>query len=68
LENSYGLDEPVPYFLEIRCEQEGVRIRKNRITDFPEYRCEGEQIFSQVEEALAVFHSWAEEILQKLQE
>lgn len=67
LENSYGLDDPVPYFLEIRCEQEGVRIRKNRIIDFPEHRCEAEQLFADVEEALAVFHAWAEEILGKLQ-
>lgn len=68
LENSYGLDEPVPYFLEIRCEQEGVRIRKNRIIDFPDYECEAEQVFANVEEALDVFHRWADEILQKIQQ
>ncbi|KQL45275.1 hypothetical protein AN963_24685 [Brevibacillus choshinensis] len=66
LENSYGIDESVPYFLDILCETEGVRIRKNRIVDFPEYVCEEEQRFADVEQALAVFHQWAEEILKKI--
>ncbi|QRG70635.1 hypothetical protein [Brevibacillus choshinensis] len=66
LENSYGIDESVPYFLDIKCEVEGVLIRKNRIVDFPEYVCEAEQRFSDVEAALTVFHQWAEEILQKI--
>lgn len=65
LENSYGVDEPVPYFLEIRCESEGVRIRKNRIIDFPDYLCEGEEVFPNVEQGLAAFHQWAEEILAR---
>jgi len=66
LENSDGVDEPVPYFLEILCKTEGIRIRRNRITDFPEYVCEEERHYTQAEEALAVFQQWAEEILQKL--
>lgn len=65
LENRYGVDEPVPYFLEIRCEREGVRIRKNRIIDFPAYQCEGEEVFPSVEQALESFHQWAEEILAR---
>jgi hypothetical protein len=63
LENSYGIDESVPYFLEIRCESEGIRIRKNRITDFPDFECEAEQLHPEVEQALTVFHEWAKEIL-----
>ncbi|WP_301168930.1 hypothetical protein [Brevibacillus nitrificans] len=66
LENSYGIDESVPYFLDIQCMTDGVRIRKNRIADFPEFICEEERFFPTVEEALAVFHQWAEEILEKL--
>ncbi|MGO0061498.1 hypothetical protein ACTID9_15995 [Brevibacillus fluminis] len=65
LENSYGIDEAVPAFLEIKCEEDGVRIRRNRITDFPDYVCEAEQVFSDVEAALAVFVTWAEEVLQE---
>jgi hypothetical protein len=65
LENSYGIDEAVPYFLEIRCENDGVRIRKNRITDFPNFHCEAEQVLPDVEQALAIFHVWAEEILAR---
>ncbi|MFJ9499530.1 hypothetical protein [Brevibacillus centrosporus] len=66
LENSYGIDESVPYFLDIQCMADGVRIQKNRIADFPEFICEAEHSFPTVEEALAVFHQWAEEILEKL--
>ncbi|AWX56588.1 hypothetical protein AB432_016785 [Brevibacillus brevis] len=65
LENSYGIDEVVPYFLEIKCEEDQVKIRKNRILDFPEYSCEGEETFQEVDEALRVFHEWAQEILEK---
>lgn len=65
LENSYGIDEAVPYFLEIKCEEGHVKIRKNRILDFPEYSCEDEAQFLEVEEALRVFHEWAQEILSK---
>jgi len=62
LENRFGIDESVPYFLDIRCEKDGVRIRKNRITDFPDFECEEERIFPEVEQALAIFQEWAEEI------
>lgn len=65
LENSYGIDESVPYFLEIKCEAEGVRIRKNRIAVFPEFDCEEERVFPDVEQALSTFHEWAQEILKK---
>jgi len=65
LENSYGIDEPVPLFLDIRCEEVGVRIRKNRITSFPDFECEEERIFPEIEEALELFRQWAEEILSK---
>lgn len=67
LENSYGVDESVPYFLDIRCEAEGVRIRKNRITEFPDFVCEADRLFPNVEEGLSVFHQWAEEILQQIE-
>jgi len=66
LENAQGVDEPVPFFLEIRCGDSGVRIRKNRIRNFPEYACEQEENFPDAETALPVFHRWAEEILEKL--
>ncbi|MFS0553311.1 hypothetical protein [Brevibacillus sp. 179-C9.3 HS] len=65
LENSYGIDESVPYFLDIKCEEDQVKIRKNRIIDFPEYTCEEEAQFQEVDEALHVFHEWAQEILAK---
>lgn len=65
LENAYGIDEPVPTFLEIRCEREGVRIRKNRITDFPDYVCEAEEVHPDVEAALPVFTRWAEQLLER---
>lgn len=65
LENSYGVDEPVPTFLEIRCEGEGVQIRKNRILEFPEYVCEEEEVYPEVEQALSVFQQWAKEILDR---
>lgn len=65
LENSYGVDETVPAFLEIKCEENGVRIRKNRITDFPDFVCEAEQTFPDVEAALSVFVNWAEEVLEE---
>ncbi|MGG1661191.1 hypothetical protein [Brevibacillus sp. NRS-1366] len=65
LENSYGIDESVPYFLEIKCEEESVRIRKNRILEFPEFACEEELTFPDIAQALAVFHEWAQEILKK---
>ncbi|MEJ8548617.1 hypothetical protein [Brevibacillus borstelensis] len=66
LENKYGLDDAVPYFLEIKCEGDTVRIRKNKITDFPEYICEEGKTFPDVEQALSLFHEWAEQILGQL--
>jgi hypothetical protein len=68
LENKYGVDEPVPYFLEIKCEKDGVRIRKNRITQFPDYTCEQEQTYPDAESAVPVFRRWAEEILTKVEQ
>ncbi|WP_312115730.1 hypothetical protein [Brevibacillus reuszeri] len=65
LENSFGIDESVPYFLEIKLEAEGVRIRKNRIMEFPEFSCEEERSFADVEQAIKVFHEWAQQILSK---
>jgi hypothetical protein len=63
LENKYGVDEPVPFFLDIKCEEDAVHIRKNRITEFPAYTCEREESYPDVESALPVFQRWAEEIL-----
>ncbi|MFM1650605.1 hypothetical protein ACI7RC_00730 [Brevibacillus sp. B_LB10_24] len=63
LENQYGLDDPVHTFLEIKCEAAGVRVRKNRITCFPDYICEAEEHCPDAETALPVFKRWAEEIL-----
>jgi hypothetical protein len=65
MENQWGVDEPVPHFLEIKCESVGVRIRKNRITNFPDYVCEAEQVFPDVEQALPIFHEWAKRILEE---
>ena len=64
LENRFGVDESVPYFLEIKCEEEHVMIRKNRILDFPDYSCEEQLSFGEVEQALAVFQQWAQDILK----
>lgn len=65
MENRFGIDESVPYFLEIKCEAGEVLIRKNRILEFPDYVCEEQCHFAEVEQALAVFQQWAEEILQQ---
>jgi hypothetical protein len=65
LENAYGVDEAVPAFLEIKCEENSVRIRRNRITEFPDFVCEAELIFPDVETALEVFVKWAEEVLEE---
>ncbi|MGE5703591.1 MAG: hypothetical protein ACM32O_13790 [Clostridia bacterium] len=67
LENAYGLDEPVPFFLEIKCEERGVYIRKSRIVDFPAFICEAEQVFPDVESALPIFIEWAEQVLEEKQ-
>ncbi|GAA4702337.1 hypothetical protein [Brevibacillus fulvus] len=66
LENQYGLDDPVNEFLEIKCVAEGVLVRKNRITEFPEYECLEERLLADAEEALAILQEWATEILQRL--
>ncbi|MFY0546189.1 hypothetical protein [Brevibacillus sp. H7] len=66
LENQYGIDDPVPHFLEIKCEEDGVRIRKNRIVDFPDFVCEQEEYYPDVESASPRFFAWANEILAKL--
>ncbi|WP_038084250.1 hypothetical protein [Tumebacillus flagellatus] len=64
LENSAGEDDPVPEFLEIRILEAGaVRIRRNRITDFPEFVTEREEVHPDVEAALQVFLDWAEALL-----
>jgi hypothetical protein len=65
LENSFGLDDPVNTFIEIKWEGSGVRVRKNRITQFPAFECEQEEYFDDVETALALFRDWAKEILAK---
>ncbi|WP_139491876.1 hypothetical protein [Brevibacillus dissolubilis] len=68
LENKYGLDDPVNHFLDIRIEPDGVRIRKNAITDFPDYVTENEELHPDVETALPIFIGWAQEILAKLEQ
>ncbi len=68
LENAYGTDEPVHTFLEIRCIDGGVQLRKNRITEFPAFTCEQESIYPDVETALPVFIQWAKEILETIEE
>lgn len=65
LENKYGVDEAVNLFFEIKCEAEGVRLRKNRITDFPDYVCETELIYPDVESALPILVDWAEKADRK---
>jgi hypothetical protein len=66
LENKYGLDDPVHTFLEIKCEEMGVCLRKNRITRFPDYICEAEERCPDVETALPIFKQWAAEILSSV--
>jgi hypothetical protein len=68
VENKFGVDEPVPYFLELKLEEDAVRIRKNRITDFPDYTSEQEESYPDVESALSVFQRWAEEILASMEQ
>jgi hypothetical protein len=64
LENSAGEDDPVPFFLEIKIEEDGgVRIRRNRITEFPVFVTEREEKHPDVETALAVFIEWTEALL-----
>lgn len=68
LENKYGLDDPVNFFLEIKCEDDKVIIRRNRIVNFPEYNCEQEEIHDDVTTALAQLQMWAEEIRNQLEQ
>ncbi|PWK16423.1 hypothetical protein C7459_101287 [Tumebacillus permanentifrigoris] len=63
LENSAGEDDPVQCFLEIKIEDAGVRIRRNRITEFPAFTTEQEEVHPDVETALPVFLRWAHELL-----
>lgn len=65
-ENSAGEDDPVQEFLEIKIEEACVRIRRNRITDFPAFVTLQEQIYPDVETALSEFLSWAQEIVDAL--
>lgn len=55
-------DGLLPYFLEVRCLNEGVVVRKNKILDFPQFQVEKEQLFENVEEATEIFHQWLTDI------
>ncbi|MBL0385216.1 hypothetical protein JJB07_01040 [Tumebacillus sp. ITR2] len=64
LENSAGEDDPVQEFLEIKIvEDAAVRVRRNRITEFPEFVTEREELHPDVETALDVFIGWAAALL-----
>lgn len=66
LENEAGEDDPVSLFLEIKCAETGVLIRRNRITLFPDFVTEQEETHPAIESALPVLQQWAEEILEKM--
>lgn len=57
-------DRPLAFFIEIRCLEYGVVVRKNEIVDFPEFRSIQEQQFPTLEEATVVFRQWIKEIRQ----
>lgn len=50
--------EPAPYFVEIHCLDNRIVVRKNRITDFPEYELEKEEIFEKIDAATNTFRQW----------
>lgn len=58
----YDEEELLPFFVEIRCLEHGVVVKKNRILDFPLFELEKEQLFPSVGEALDTFRKWIEEI------
>ncbi|MGG1443620.1 hypothetical protein ABE354_16545 [Brevibacillus laterosporus] len=68
VENTYGVDENVPVFLEIQIIQDGVRVQKNQITNFPDFTCLQMEIHTDIESALRVFKEWADEIINRLKE
>ncbi|MBG9803449.1 hypothetical protein ABHN05_00295 [Brevibacillus laterosporus] len=68
VENTYGVDENVPVFLEIQIIQDGVRVQKNQITDFPDFTCLQMEIHTDIESALRVFKEWADGIINRLKE
>jgi len=55
-------EELLPYYVEIRCVDHGVVVRKNRILDFPLYEIEIEELFPTVAEAADTFRKWIAEI------
>ncbi|QOS97466.1 hypothetical protein JNUCC42_12715 [Brevibacterium sp. JNUCC-42] len=68
VENTYGVDENVPIFLEIQLTQDGVRVQKNQITDFPNFTCLQKELHADIESALHVFKEWADEIIDRIKE
>lgn len=58
----YIEDELTPYFVEIQCLNNRFVVRKNRITDFPEYDLEKEEVFEEIEAATNTFRQWIMEI------
>ncbi len=55
-------EEMLPYFVEIRCIENGAVVRKNRILNFPEFELEKEESFQTIEEATETFRRWIQEI------
>ena len=66
LENEAGEDDAVSIFLELKCVDDGVLIRRNRITDFPAFITEQEEHHRDVETALPILQAWAEDVLDKM--
>ncbi|WP_134684709.1 hypothetical protein [Brevibacillus migulae] len=55
-------EEMLPAFVEIRCQEDGITVKKQRIVDFPEYETEKEATFQTIEEATDMFRQWIGEI------
>lgn len=55
-------EQMLPFFVEIRCLENGVVVRKNKILDFPRFEREKEESFPTVEEATETFRRWIQEI------
>ena len=54
--------EQAPYFVEIHCLDHRIVVRKNKITDFPKYELEKEEIFEKIDAATNTFRDWIMEI------
>lgn len=58
----YTDDELLGHFIEIKCIFPDYVVRKNRIVDYPQFQVDQEQQFSTIEDAIATFRIWINEI------